>query len=613
MTFSLQYDTVFGENLELVGPSGRFPMQWNEGNVWTVEAKLEKGGRYHYEVMRDGAMLRRELGQHVCGSKSGADAWLEWPVKRGAGTAVPVFSLRSAGDEGIGDFADLHLLVDWAAATGQSVIQLLPVNDTTRRGQWQDSYPYGPVSSFALHPLYLRLSRLGVDFGSAFEEERAALNALPQLDYPKVFEMKMRYLRLAFSKVGAADMATGEYGRFCRENAFWLDEYAAFCARRDGSEEDFYRWTQYHLDRQFSAEVQYARSKGVLFKGDLPIGVSADSAEAAFHPELFNLDCSAGAPPDFFSANGQNWGFPTYNWEAMEKDDYAWWKARLRKMSEYFAAFRIDHILGWFRIWEIPGGKRSGKSGHFNPALRFPLQELREMGFCREGSRPSDKLFIEDPRAEGEYHPLISPDTSDLDWNAKNRYDALWEDFFFSRNEEFWRLNAEKKIPALLSASPMLPCGEDLGMVPACVQQTMDKYRILSLEIPGIDKGRAWPYLSVCASSTHDMAPLRCSRGGDMPADECRSLIEGILSSDSMLAVLPLQDWMSLDGALRNPDAAAERINNPADPHWHWRWRMHLGLENLCGAKELNAAIVQILKLSGRIFYSSRKNINFVG
>ena len=361
----------------------------------------------------------------------------------------------------------------------------------------------------------------------------------------------------------------------------------------------FYRWLQFHLDRQLSEEASYARSHGVHFKGDLPIGISSDSADARFHPALFNLDSCAGAPPDFFSQDGQNWGFPTYNWDEMAADGYRWWRARLRHMARYFDAFRIDHILGFFRIWEIPAGESGGRGGHFNPALSYRPEDLRGL--------PVDGLFHEDPRQIGMLQPLISPDTSALDEDQKRRFDAIWEDFFFRRNENFWRRNALRKLPALLCASGMLACGEDLGMVPRCVPGVMDQWKILSLEMPMMDKGRPWPRLSVCTSSSHDMETLRmqmlASDGCDPEPWQVRRRLGDILSSDSMLAILPLQDWLALSADLRRPDLAAERINEPAEAHHHWRFRLHLPVRALLSSRELCTEVSSLIKDSDRYNY----------
>lgn len=632
-TFTIHYNTVFGENLVLEAGDRKYPMQWQGDGIWSVtlqrctSAMLKS---YRYLVVRDGIIERSEWTEHHIESscaisdpsgKSGAagsakpktlvihDNWIDCPVPgcpfgrkhsasmfdapgfRGAGTAVPLFALRTEDDFGIGDFRDLRPLVDWAAATGQCIIQLLPINDTTRKGGWDDSYPYSPISSFALHPIYLRLQDIGVKADAAFRKEQAALNALPEIDYPRVFAAKMALVRKAWEERGAKDLAKPAFRKFCKQNEGWLGEYAGFCARRDDLEPEYYAWMQFHLDRQLSEEVAYARSRGIVLKGDLPIGVSADSAEAHFHPELFNLDSSAGAPPDYFSADGQNWGFPTYNWDAMAADGYAWWKARLRVMARYFDAFRIDHILGFFRIWEIPAGERSGTEGHFNPALPYSLGEIQAAGL------PLDGLFHEDPRHPGMYQPLIAPRKEGLDSWQLERFDSLYNDFFFHRHDEFWRIGAMKKLPELLGATQMLACGEDLGMVPDCVPGVMAHESILSLKMRGMSSDGP---LSVCATSSHDMPTLRMQCQTDPEPWECLNLLSDSLHTPSMLAIFPIQDWLALSGSLRRSDRAAERINEPADPHHHWRYRLHVTLDSLRDAAALNARIAELIRHSGR-------------
>ena len=620
VSFSIEYRTAWGESLCVVLQDKKHPMQWGEGAIWsvTVDCPAAALADYTYVVMRDGLIIRTEWKHHGAKAPKGArtleicDAWIDCPIPgcpfprehqaaifdrpgfRGAGTAIPVFSLRTADDFGIGEFRDLRPLVDWAAATGQCVLQLLPVNDTTRKGGWADSYPYSPVSTFALHPLYMHLQDLGIAEDAAFKTQQAELNALPELDYPRVFTAKMALIRAAYEDWGARDLDSAACKRFVRDNAAWLPEYAQFCARRDGLEPEYYVWMQFHLDRQFSEEVAYARAKGVYFKGDLPIGVSADSAEAYWHPELFNLDSSTGAPPDYFSTDGQNWGFPTYNWEEMAKDDYAWWKARLRKMSQYFDAFRIDHILGFFRIWEIPTEFTSGMMGHFNPALPYTPEEIHALGLPLEG------LFHPDPRHPGMYQPLIAPASASLPQAQQERFGALYNDFFYHRHDAFWKRNAEKKLPELLGATGMLACGEDLGMVPDCVPGVMDHERILSLKMRGMEQEGPWRVLSVCATSSHDMETLRMQCESDPQPWEVRRMLNEFLESPSMLAIFPLQDWVALDAGLRRPDRDAERINQPADPHHHWRYRVHFDLARLREPSELNVTVAGLIKDAGR-------------
>lgn len=621
VTLKIEYRTHWGESLAVVIKKQKFPMKWNDGGIWSVSLDVTAADLkdYTYVVMKGGLICRSEWTHHSSKASSTIiDHWLDCPIQgcpfpqkhqaaifdkpgfRGAGTAIPVFSLRTPNDFGIGEFRDLRPLVDWAAATGQCIIQLLPVNDTTRKGEWADSYPYNPVSSFGLNPMYIHLQDLGIKETASFKKIQKELNDLPEIDYPRVFKEKTALMRKAFKECGAAQTGTPEFKKFVKDNSRWLADYSKFCAKRDHDDPQFHDWIQWHLDKQFSEEVAYARGKGVVLKGDLPIGVSADSEEAHSHPELFNLDSSAGAPPDFFSADGQNWGFPTYNWDTMAKDDYAWWKARLRKMSAYFDAFRIDHILGFFRIWEIPVEHTSGLKGHFNPCLPYSKQEIELKGLPLD-----EKIFLPDPRHPGMYVPAITPNLDGLQEWQKQNFNEMHTDFFYHRHNEFWRVNAEKKLPELLGATGMLACGEDLGMVPDCVPGVMDHWKILSLEMANMEKGRPWPYLSVCATSSHDMSTLRmqCVERGesDPSSGKVREILSAHLTSQSMLAIFPLQDWVALDEDFRRQECNEERINQPADPHHHWRFRFHRNIGELLEEKNLTVEIRELLTATSRI------------
>ena len=308
------------------------------------------------------------------------------PLWKGAGTAIPVFSLRSEEDMGVGDFYDLMKMVDWAEQSGQRIIQLLPINDTTMTHTWMDSYPYNANSTFALHPMYIRPSAVGelsnVSKINDFNARAKQLNELPQVDYEQVNALKTEYMRCLYDEIGEKQKKFVPFRSFVKNNLYWLKPYAAFCVLRDKfNTPDFTKWSefsvyneaavdifaaehaneiefvyfvQFHLDKQLREVRNYAHKHGVVLKGDIPIGISRTSVDAWTSPQLFNMNSQAGAPPDDFSVLGQNWGFPTYNWEEMEKDGFTWWKNRFRKMAEYFDAYRIDHILGFFRIWQIP-------------------------------------------------------------------------------------------------------------------------------------------------------------------------------------------------------------------------------------------------------------------
>ena len=332
-----------------------------------------------------------------------------------AGTQVPVFSLRTRKSAGIGDFGDLKTMIDFVASTGQKVLQLLPINDTTITHTWTDSYPYSCISVFAIHPQYADLHALpelkDAKARAEAEKTRAELNALDKIDYEKVNDFKINYLRQIFNQEGEKMMKTAEYKAFFQDTELWLVPYAQYSYLRDkNGTADFNQWpdhqvwdeaerkaladpktaayknvaffyfVQFVLDRQMQEAHEHAKAKGVILKGDIPIGVNRNGCDVWTEPKYFNLNGQAGAPPDDFSANGQNWGFPTYNWFEMLKDGCQWWNRRFKNMARYFDAYRIDHVLGFFRIWEIPVHSVHGLLGQFAPALAMSREEIESYG-----------------------------------------------------------------------------------------------------------------------------------------------------------------------------------------------------------------------------------------
>ena len=339
-----------------------------------------------------------------------------------AGTLVPVFSLRTRKSAGIGDFGDLKVMIDFVASTGQKVLQLLPINDTTITHTWTDSYPYSCISVFAIHPQYANLHALPElkDAKARAEAEKtcAELNALDKIDYEKVNDFKINYLRQIFNQEGEKMMKTAEYKAFFQDTKQWLVPYAQYSYLRDkNGTADFNQWpdhqvwdeaerkaltdpktaayknvaffyfVQFVLDRQMQEAHEHAKAKGVILKGDIPIGVNRNGCDVWMEPKYFNLNGQAGAPPDDFSANGQNWGFPTYNWFEMLKDGCQWWNRRFQNMARYFDAYRIDHVLGFFRIWEIPVSSVHGLLGQFAPALAMSREEIESYGLHFQDDR----------------------------------------------------------------------------------------------------------------------------------------------------------------------------------------------------------------------------------
>lgn len=336
----------------------------------------------------------------------------ELPPFKGTGVAIPVFSLRTKKGFGTGEFTDLKLLIDWAAKTGQKIIQTLPINDTTTFHTWKDSYPYNSISVLALHPMYLNIEKAGkVTNIQKYEALRKELNSYKFVDYESVNKYKWEFINDLFEKEKNKVFKSKEYLLFFEENKDWLQPYAVFCFLRDKHKTaDFSQWkedalfqpqrvekycnpknknynsiaihffVQFHLHKQLLEVTHYAHEQGVALKGDIPIGVNRNSVEVWMHPNLFDCDGQTGAPPDEFSKIGQNWKFPTYNWDEMAKDNYRWWSRRFQQMAQYFDAYRIDHILGFFRIFRIPDDQVWGLLGQFTPALPLSVEEIRKFG-----------------------------------------------------------------------------------------------------------------------------------------------------------------------------------------------------------------------------------------
>ncbi len=657
---------------------------------------------------------------------------------KGAGVAIPVFSLRSENSFGCGEFTDIKKLVDWSKSVGLKLIQLLPVNDTTSTKTWKDSYPYAAISAFALHAMYLNAEVMVLDENKhllePYHEHANWLNALPDLDYEAVNDMKWKIIHDVYPLQNEATFASEDYKNFFQNNKHWLVPYAAFCVLRDTyNTSDFnlwnqyktyneaevnsllqspeqsgkagmYHFVQYHLHLQLKEAAEYAHSNGIVIKGDIPIGIARNSADTWQQPHLFNMDMQAGAPPDPFAVKGQNWSFPTYNWPKMKEDGFAWWKQRFSQMSNYFDAFRIDHILGFFRIWSIPVESVEGIMGHFVPALPVHSDEFTQWNIYFDYQRYT-KPFINDQvlndffgdqqqyvkdtfvnkNEDGTYSLkpevatqkrvetwfAIHEKTAHNDWLKQTLFDLisnviLFEEkgsdgklfhfrfsmektasyqhlddytrkqlyylsinYFYERQNEFWRLEALQKLPALKQETDMLICGEDLGLVPSSVPRVMQDLGLLSLEVQRMPKDEKEtftnlenaPYLSVVTPSTHDMSIVRgwweedrkltqdfynnqLGHWGEAP-QHCepwinKQIVEQHLYSPAMWSIFQLQDLMGIDSELRRPNPAEERINIPAIPNYYWNYRMHVTLETLIGEHDFNDELKATITASGR-------------
>lgn len=664
---------------------------------------------------------------------------------KGAGVAIPVFSLRTKNGHGVGEFLDIKLLVDWAVKTGLKLIQILPINDTVATQTWHDSYPYAAISVLALHPIYLNLKAIG-NLSSEItqevvEEQKVLLNQKEKVDYDAVMKIKSRFYKLIYDEQKEDFLKNPEFLKFFKENKEWLKPYAAYSYLRDlFGTPDFSKWgrfckvsntiineitndsashyddiaihyfIQYHLHIQLLEVAEYARKKGIVLKGDIPIGIFRHSVDAWVEPHLYNMNAQAGAPPDDFSDLGQNWQFPTYNWNEMAKDGYKWWKNRMKKMSTYFDAFRIDHILGFFRIWEIPQEQNVGLMGYFNPSIPIYRDEFDEKGiyfdvyrYCTPFIRDymlgnifgdlavdvkneflieyefgkfyikeeyntqkkiekhlniadsdvqelknrkrrilngmykliSEVLFLKYPHTEEETFVPRHSLYKTYSFGALNQFEKqkvmeLYDDYYFRRNEDFWKEQAYIKLPPIKEATEMLICGEDLGMIPKSVPSVMSDLGILSLEIQRMPKDsniefahpNDFPYLSVATTSSHDTSTIRGWWEEDSALSQrfynnilgnigsspffcepwvVNDIINQHIYCPSMWTIFPIQDLLALDENLRFWNAKEERINVPSNANNYWQYRLHLNLEDLLNETKFNNRIKKMLTESGRV------------
>ena len=534
------------------------------------------------------------------------------PDQRIAGVLIPLFALRSETDQGIGDVGTLRRFIRWAAAAGFTVVQLLPINETGG-----DNSPYNAVSSMALDPTTLELtpeslpelSREAYD-AALGATDLAALRVGP-VRYGQVKALKQRLLRNAFERFEGGDSERrADFERFQTERAGWLEGYTLFRAlmERNGHTECWDRWpaeqqtaqlasgweaglvgqeqAAFRRERRFFAFVQWvayrqwealkqeAGEQGVGLMGDIPLGVSYYSADFFASPEIFEPGWYGGAPPEpyfkddpFTQKWGQNWGIPVYDWQAMGRDDFAWWRQRVGGVRDLFHLFRIDHILGFYRIYSFPW--RPERNGEFLPLSR-------EEAMARTGGRL----------------PRFKP-----------RDDESWDSREANRSEGDRLLRV-----VLEAAGDTRLIGEDLGTVPDYVRPNLTALGIAGFKIPiwepdhrtgGLLAGGEYDRLSLATFGTHDHEPLRALWGrwyadpGEghhqlrrlshfaglahepVPAfDETihAGLLEALFRSNSWIAICMITDLLAREERFNVPGTAAES---------NWSQRMHLTVETL--------------------------------
>ena len=609
-----------------------------------------------------------------------------------SGVILPVSALRSKKSFGIGEFADLPLLGEWCAATGLRFIQILPVNDTGT-----ESSPYSALSAFALHPVYLRLENLpefDPSMKATLEKERSRLQGFSRIPFPQVVHLKEQFLFKIFSSQEKELCSSSELLSWVESNP-WVLSYVAFRLEkhrhqgkawtewgipyagdhailekihRGDRELIFYSWVQKRLEDQFVQAAKELDRIGVCLKGDLPILMGDDSADVWAYPHLFHRNLRAGAPPDMFSQTGQNWGFPVYNWETLEAEGYRWLKERLQRADLFYHAFRIDHVLGFFRIWALPEKETSGVLGFYFPSSFFSKEDLMREGMdpgrirwlsephirgeevrSFQGKIPSALLdalfqrigsedlylfkqeigerFIEQHLSPGEgrdellslyrnrffvetpygYAPSWYRDSARalgvLRPEERERLQSLVARYYRS-SEIVWERVGEKLLQVLKETTGMLPCAEDLGVVPDCVPRVLGRLGILGLRIPRWSRryketGQPfippveYPRLTVCASSVHDTSTLRqwweeeedrdafwkaLGYSGSAPPSytisTAEKVLKGIFETSSILAMVQLQDLFALSRTYRVKDPSEERINIPgtvSDRNWTYR------------------------------------------
>lgn len=513
--------------------------------------------------------------------------WRKVGIKKRAGVVFPLFSVFSKNSLGIGEIPDLKLAIDWCQKTGNTILQLLPLNDSGF-----DFSPFNPQSSFALDPVYLSLRDLKKIKKEKLEEELK--------DLTKKFPLKTKYVNYQIKKEKLKKLwqiflkrarLPVRFQKFVKGQKFWLENYALFRVLkevyREKSWEDwpknfrvrnkkallgiktkysqelkFQKWLQWQLFEQLKEVKIYAEQKKVFLKGDLPFSVSRDSADVWTSPQYFKLNLASGAPPDSFSAKGQRWGYPPYNWPKILKDNFVYFEEKIKYLENFYHLFRLDHLAGLFRIWAIPE--------------ETPLEKKGQIGFFD----PPDK--------------------------------KLW----LKRGKRILRL--------IIKNTQMLPCTEDLGTLPSFSFKVLEDFGLPGIEVQRWKKDwktseflkpQEYRKISVAALSTHDLNffPVWWQKELNktqkkkflklLPLKNRKSLIKENLklinSASSIFVVLLIFEWLFLNNNLKRK-LSRVRINKPGTiSKRNFSLRLPIYLEELLD-HPTNNQIKKIISQSGR-------------
>lgn len=488
--------------------------------------------------------------------------WKKIGTEKRAGVIIPLFSIYSKNSTGIGEILDLKLAVDWCHKTGNSILQILPINDNGFLAS-----PFSPQSSIALNPIYVSLSKLvktPIEIKMINRIKKKYPTNSKRINYALGSE-KLILLKEVFKRT----KLNSSFYDFAKKNEHWIKDYSLFKAlknhhnqktwkkwpekyqnrnqkalnlfeRENKKEILFWQWIQWILFQQMKEVRNYAKKKRVLLKGDLPLFVSEDSADCWSFKKYFKFNLSAGAPPDYFTKKGQRWGMPVYNWKAIEKNNFTYFVQRFKYAENFYDLIRIDHVIGLFRTWAISTSsskKLEGEKGSFVPE------------------------------------------------KEKNQIEL-----------------GEKIIDEIIKSSQMLPCAEDLGTIPDFCRQV-----IKEKGIPGLDIARnqkEYRALAVSSLSTHDLNLFPAWQKKHRIKIDDKKIKENLIDinlAPSVFSILLIFEWLFL-GEINPSKSLFYRINNPADSlSNNWTIKIPLSLEELLKSK-VNSKIKKILKDTNRYF-----------